>query len=176
MKRTTYLLSITALVTLALCACTGIQRASTTADAVAVLSPTQGNQAHGTVYFTRVKDGVRIDGEVTGLTPGAHGFHIHEKGDCSAPDASSAGGHYNPMKMPHGSPSSAQRHLGDFGNIEANTSGLAKFSRIDHAATLDGPNSIIGHAVVVHADPDDLKSQPAGNAGKRVACGVIGQK
>ena len=75
-----------------------------------------------------------------------------------------------------GSPSSAQRHMGDFGNIEANASGVAKFSRIDQTATLDGPNSIIGHAVVVHVDPDDLKSQPAGNAGKRVACGVIGKK
>ena len=176
MTRKTYLLSSTVLTMFALCGCTGMQRASQTADAVAVLSPTQGNDAHGTVYFTRVKDGVRIDGEITSLKPGSHGFHIHEKGDCSAPDASSAGGHYNPTKMPHGSPSSAQRHMGDFGNIEANASGVAKFSRIDQTATLDGPNWIIGHAVAVHADPDDLKSQPAGNAGKRVACGVIGKK
>ncbi len=146
------------------------------ADAIAALSPTQGNEAHGNIYFTKVKEGVRIDGEISGLKPGSHGFHIHEKGDCSAPDGMSAGGHYNPDKMPHGSPSSAQRHAGDFGNIEANNSGVAKFSRIDHTATLEGLNSIVGHAVIVHADPDDMKTQPTGNAGKRVACGVIGAK
>jgi Cu-Zn family superoxide dismutase len=152
---------------------TNNNKAASKADAVAVLSPTQGNDVRGTIYFTKVSGGVRIDGEVTGLKPGSHGFHIHEKGDCSAPDAASAGGHYNPTKMPHGSPSSAERHMGDFGNIEANSAGIARFSRIDRTATLEGENSVIGHGVIVHADPDDLKSQPAGNAGKRVACGVI---
>jgi Cu-Zn family superoxide dismutase len=174
MKRTTYHWATTILLTLGFCGCATIREHN--ADAIAVLSPTQGNEARGNLYFTRVKDGVRIDGEITGLKPGPHGFHIHEKGDCSAPDATSAGGHYNPDKMPHGSPSSTQRHAGDFGNIEANSSGVAKFSLIDHTATLDGPNSILGHAVIVHADPDDMKTQPTGNAGKRVACGVIGKK
>ena len=174
MKRTTYFWASLIVVAIGLSGCaTNKDAAAKKADAIAVLSPTQGNEVRGTVYFTKVADGVRIDGEVTGLKPGSHGFHIHEKGDCSAPDAASAGGHYNPTKMPHGSPSSAERHMGDFGNIEANSAGVARFSRIDRSATVEGPNSIIGHGVIVHADPDDLKSQPAGNAGKRVACGVI---
>jgi Cu-Zn family superoxide dismutase len=143
-------------------------------DATATLNPTKDSNVKGTVSFTKLKDGVRIDGEVTGLTPGAHGFHIHEKGDCSAPDATSAGGHYNPTDMPHGAPDAALRHVGDFGNIDANASGVAKFSHVDHVISLEGPNSIIGHAVIVHAQADDLKTQkPPGNAGARVACGVV---
>jgi len=174
MKRTTYFWVVSLVAAAALCGCaSNSMKAQKKADAIAVLSPTQGNDVRGTVYFTKVAEGVRIDGEVTGLKPGSHGFHIHEKGDCSAPDAASAGGHFNPTKMPHGSPSSAERHLGDFGNIEANSSGVARFSRVDRSATLEGANTILGHAVIVHADPDDLKSQPAGNAGKRVACGII---
>ena len=173
MKRITYLGTSIIIAAVGLCGCATSSSTAKKADAIAVLSPTQGNEVRGTIYFTKVASGVRIDGEVTGLKPGSHGFHIHEKGDCSAPDAASAGGHYNPTKMPHGAPSSAERHLGDFGNIEANSAGVARFSRIDRSATLEGANSIIGHGVIVHADPDDLKSQPAGNAGKRVACGVI---
>src|SRR5439155_26073181 len=124
------------------------------------------------VYFIKVSDGVRVEGEVTGLKPGKHGFHVHEKGDCSAPDASSAGSHYNPSGMPHGEPGAAKRHAGDFGNIEANAGGIARFSMVDHTITVEGPNSVIGHGLIVHANPDDF-SQPVGNAGPRVACGVI---
>ena len=171
MKRTSYLIATTILVSAALCGCTSIREQ--TAEGIAVLSPTQGSIAQGTIYFGRAMDGVRIDGEITGLKPGPHGFHIHEKGDCSAPDGASAGGHYNPTGMPHAAPYAVQRHMGDLGNIVADATGVAKISQVDHAARLDGPNSIIGHAVIVHADPDDFKSQPAGNAGKRVACGVI---
>ena len=144
------------------------------ADATAALNPTKDSNVKGTVSFTKVRDGVRITGEITGLTPGAHGFHVHEKGDCSAPDATSAGGHYNPTDMPHGAPDAALRHVGDFGNIEADASGVAKFSYVDHVIMIDGPNSIIGRAVIVHAKPDDFRTQsPPGNAGPRVACGVI---
>ena len=114
-----------------------------------------------------------MEGEINGLTPGKHGFHIHEKGDCSAADASSAGGHFNPTGMPHGGRRGSQRHLGDLGNITADKSGIARFAFTDGWITLAGVNSIIGHAVVVHAQADDLKSQPSGNAGARVACGVI---
>jgi len=146
------------------------------ADAMAVVSPTQGNEVRGTIYFTKMTEGVRIDGEVTGLKPGTHGFHIHDKGDCASPDGMSAGGHFNPTKMKHGAPGTSQRHLGDYGNIEANTSGVARFSIVDRGATLEGTNSIIGHAVIVHADRDDLATDPTGNAGKRVACGVIEKK
>ena len=146
-------------------------------DAVAILNPTQaspGNEVKGTVSFTLVSGGVRIDGEITGLTPGSHGFHVHDKADCSAPDAMSAGGHYNPTDMPHGSPDAILRHIGDFGNIDADASGVAKFTKVDHVITLEGPNSIIGHSLIVHAKPDDLKTQnPPGNAGARLACGII---
>src|SRR5256885_6359060 len=126
MKRTTYLSAMTIILAAALSGCQSLREQN--ADAVAVLNPTQGNNVHGTVYFTRIAGGVRIDGEINGLKPGTHGFHIHDKGDCSAPDAMSAAGHYNPTGQPHGAPYSVQRHMGDFGNIEANASGVAKFS------------------------------------------------
>src|SRR5437868_11912085 len=102
MKKIASFWAISILLALGVFGCASIRQQS--ADAIAVLSPTQGNDARGTVYFTRLKDGVRVDGEISGLKPGSHGFHIHDKGDCSSPDANSAGGHYNPTGMPHGSP------------------------------------------------------------------------
>ena len=178
MKRNIYLSISILIAAFALVACGTVKErvVSHKADAVATLNPTKDSTVTGDIYFTKVADGVRINGDVKGLTPGSHGFHIHEKGDCSAPDAASAGGHYNPTDMPHGDPAAALRHIGDFGNIEADASGVAKFTRVDHVIKLDGPTSIIGHAVIVHAKADDLKSQPAGNAGARVACGIIGAK
>lgn len=150
--------------------------AETMMEARAQLQPTQGNQVTGTVVFRQETDGVRIIAELEGF-PGAgrHGFHVHEKGDCSAPDATSAGGHYNPHGTPHGSPDdpAEQRHAGDFGNIEADEDGRARYDRLDPLIQLTGPESIIGRAVLVHADPDDLTSQPAGESGDRVACGII---
>jgi Cu-Zn family superoxide dismutase len=178
-KRKTYVVGLTALLAISICGCkSGSQGVlSHKADALVVLNPTQGNNVQGTIYFTKVREGVRVQGEITGLKPGLHGFHIHEKGDCSSPDAMSAGPHYDPThQMPHGAPTAMQRHMGDFGNIEANAAGVAKISMVDRTITLDGPDTIAGHAVIVHADPDDLKSQPAGKAGARVACGVIGRK
>ena len=130
-------------------------QAESVTKAVAVLSPTKGSSVSGTVAFTKVEGGVKIVGEVTGLTPGQHGFHIHEFGDCSAPDAT-----------PH--------HAGDFGNLEADASGKAHYERVDTTISLDGADSIVGHGVIVHEKADDLKTQPTGNAGARVACGVIG--
>lgn len=141
--------------------------------AVAVLGPTQGNNVTGTITFTEQKNGVRVTADVRGLTPGSHGFHVHEKGDCSAPDAQSAGGHFNPDNAPHAGPDAAQRHAGDLGNIEADSSGHGRLDRVDHHLSFDGPRSILGRSVIVHAKADDLKSQPAGEAGARVACGVI---
>jgi superoxide dismutase, Cu-Zn family len=145
------------------------------ATAVAVLSPAKNNPVKGTVTFTEETQGVRVVAEITGLTPGKHGFHIHEKGDCSAADFTSAGGHWNPTNAKHGAPTSPAeaRHFGDFGNIEANEQGVARFARTFQWLTFTGTNSVLGKAVVVHADPDDLTSQPAGNAGARIACGVI---
>ncbi len=142
--------------------------------AVAVLRPTEGSEVEGVVQFTRTAEGIRIEATVSGLTPGRHGFHIHAWGDCSAPDATSAGGHFNPTGQSHGAPDSPTRHVGDLGNLEAGENGLASYSRVDTVVAFSGPRSIIGRAVIVHAAEDDLTSQPTGNAGGRLACGVIG--
>ncbi|MFA5514847.1 MAG: superoxide dismutase family protein [Desulfuromonadales bacterium] len=144
--------------------------------AVAQLQPTQGHDVRGTVTFTQKAEGVAIEASVQGLSPGKHGIHVHEVGDCSAPDASSAGEHYNPQGSPHGAPDNppAQRHVGDLGNIEVGPEGdAATYKRTDQVIQLQGKESIIGKAVVIHAGPDDLTSQPAGDSGPRVACGVI---
>ena len=142
--------------------------------AVAVLSPTDGNNVSGIVTFNKVDGGVKVVAHIEGLTPGKHGFHIHEYGDCGSPDATSAGGHFNPGGNRHGAPEDNNRHAGDIGNITADSSGAAHLEWIDPDMTMDGPNSIIGRGVIVHVNEDDLKTQPTGNAGARVACGVIG--
>jgi Cu-Zn family superoxide dismutase len=141
---------------------------------VAVLVPTQGNDVRGTVKFTKVAGGVRVVADITGLKPGEHGFHIHEFGDASSADGMAAGGHFNPAKENHGAPTAAVRHAGDLGNIKADASGHATLDQVDAKLSLDGAASIVGRAVVVHANPDDLTTQPTGNAGGRVAVGVIG--
>src|SRR5882724_173687 len=152
------------------------EKPSAPLKAIAVMHPTEGNKVSGTVTFTEVADGVQVHAELTGLTPGKHGFHVHEFGDCSAADASSAGAHFNPTNQPHAAPDATARHVGDMGNIEADTSGAAKLDYLDHNMSLaNDERSIIGRSVVVHAKADDLKSQPAGDSGARVACGVIGR-
>ena len=114
--------------------------------------------------------------KIVGLAPGNHGFHVHEFGDCTAADGSSAGGHFNPTNQPHAGPDADARHVGDMGNIEADASGAAKLDYLDHSMSLaNDDRSIIGRSVVVHAKADDFKSQPAGDSGARVACGVIGR-
>jgi Cu-Zn family superoxide dismutase len=142
--------------------------------AVAVLTPSSGSSVHGVITFTKEGDGIHVTGKIEGLTPGTHGFHVHEFGDCSAPDATSAGGHFNPSGEPHAAPEAEKRHEGDLGNVEADANGVANYDRVDKVLKFNGKGSIIGRSVVVHGNPDDLKSQPAGNAGPRVACGVIG--
>lgn len=142
-------------------------------EAAAVLEPTDGNAVTGTVQFIRQGDGVRVVAEISGLTPGEHGFHIHEHGDCSAMDGTSAGGHFNPDGQPHGSPDAAQHHRGDLGNLTADGSGIAKMDRVFEFLKLNGTESIVGRGLIIHADADDLTTQPTGNAGARVACGVI---
>jgi Cu-Zn family superoxide dismutase len=145
-----------------------------TEKAIAVLHPTEGSSTRGIVTFTREENGIRIHAEVSGLTGEMHGFHVHEFGDCSAPDATSAGDHFNPTDMPHAGPDAEKRHAGDFGNIEADKSGKGVYDRIDTHISFSGPESIIGRAVVVHEKRDDLTSQPSGDAGSRIACGVVG--
>ena len=141
--------------------------------AVVELEPTEGNSVVGTATFTSENGSVRIEATVSGLAPGMHGIHVHENGDCSAPDASSAGGHFNPDSSMHGGPDAQERHVGDLGNLEAGQDSTAQYNRVDNIITLSGPNSIVGKALVIHSDEDDLTSQPTGNAGDRVACGVI---
>jgi len=151
------------------------EKPTTPLKAIAVLHPTEGNKVGGIVQFTEVADGVRVQAEITGLTPGKHGFHVHEFGDCSAADLASAGAHFNPTNKPHGGPDTAERHVGDMGNVEADASGTAKLDYVDHDISLtNDQRSVIGRSAVVHAKPDDLKTQPAGDSGARIACGVIG--
>jgi Cu-Zn family superoxide dismutase len=141
----------------------------------AELKPTEGSRVSGTVTFVAADGKLRVVADLQGLEPGKHGFHIHEKGDCSAPDASSAGGHFNPVGTPHGAQTdpAEKRHVGDLGNVEADADGKAHLELTDQIIALEGENSIVGKAVVVHAKADDLTSQPTGDAGGRLACGVI---
>jgi Cu-Zn family superoxide dismutase len=142
-------------------------------SAVAVLSPAPNGKVKGQITFREETEGVRVTANVEGLTPGKHGFHIHEKGDCSAPDFTSAGGHFNPTNSKHGSPTDAEKHVGDFGNLEANEQGVARFERVFSWLSFKGTNSILNKAVIVHEKADDLQTQPTGNAGGRIACGII---
>ena len=141
-------------------------------EAVAVIVPTKasGGNVGGAITLKREKGYVLVTGEVTGLKPGKHGFHIHMFGDLRSPDGMSAGGHYNPHNLPHGGPDAKEHHEGDLGNIEANAQGVAK---VDVKATGVDLHHIVGRSIVVHADADDLKSQPAGNAGPRIGVGAI---
>jgi Cu-Zn family superoxide dismutase len=155
---------------------TPAEKPSAPLQAIAVLHPTAGNKVSGTVKFTEVADGVQVNAELAGLTPGEHGFHVHEFGDCSATDASSAGAHFNPTNKPHAGPDAPDRHVGDMGNVEADASGKAKLEYVDHQISLtNDQQSVIGRSVVVHMKRDDLKSQPSGDSGARIACGVIGR-
>lgn len=143
--------------------------------AYAIINPSPDSECVGVVSFMEVPDGIRIVADVAGLKPGLHGFHIHEHGDCGGEGMANAGGHYNPTNTPHGGPDSPldQRHVGDMGNLDANDDGIAHYNRVDKIISLKGDQSIIGKSVIVHADPDDLKTQPTGNAGKKIGCGVI---
>ncbi len=142
--------------------------------AVAVLHPTAGNTAQGTVTFTQEEGGVRVVANITGVPAGEHGFHIHEFGDCSAADATSAGGHFNPDNMEHGAQNAKARHVGDLGNVTADAENKVTLNLLDARLSLNGPHAIIGRGLILHAKPDDFATQPTGNAGGRIACGVIG--
>lgn len=150
------------------------QPAPAVTKAIAVVHPLGESKVKGVVTFTQQENGVEIVAEVTGLEAGEHGFHIHEFGDCSMADGTCAGGHFNPTGAAHGGPNDEERHAGDFGNLKADSSGKATYKRVDKMIQLNGPHSIVGRAVIIHAGRDDLKSQPSGDAGARVGCGVIG--
>ncbi|HET9819195.1 MAG TPA: superoxide dismutase family protein [Rhodanobacteraceae bacterium] len=146
------------------------------ARAHAMLASASDSDVTGKLAFVSTDQGVRITGRIAGLKPDStHGFHIHEHGDCSTPDASSAGGHFNPMQQPHGHPAQGPRHAGDLPNQTADAEGVATVDVLAHDVELGtgGSTDILGGAVIVHAKPDDYTSQPSGDAGARIACGVI---
>jgi len=168
MKQTLGFLTIAALVA----GCTTM--APSGPAAVAVLEATKGNTAGGTVNFLQKGDKVVVIARVAGLSPGNHGFHIHEKGDCSSGDGMSAGGHFNPHGKPHAVTSTPDRHAGDMPMLIADGYGDANLTvELDVITVGSGAADVIGKSVIVHKDPDDFKTQPTGNSGARVACGVI---
>jgi superoxide dismutase, Cu-Zn family len=144
-------------------------------SASAVLDSTKGNTAGGKVEFVQKGDKVWVSANVSGLTPGPHGFHIHEKGDCSSGDGMSAGGHFNPTGKKHGAPTMPDHHAGDMPALIADGTGNASFKAELEGITIGdgGANDIVGKSVIVHKDPDDFSTQPTGNSGARVACGAI---
>lgn len=142
--------------------------------AIALLHPTQGNEARGTVTFSAADQGVKVEARVSGLTPGKHAYHVHLLGDCSAPDGTSAGTHFNFSGSSKNPPADIQRITGNLGELQAGENGRATATATIEDAHLQGPFSIIGRSVVVHAQANDPQSPPIGAAGARVACGVIG--
>ena len=142
--------------------------------ASASLASTSGYTARGTVTFTQTRDGaVDVNVKLNGVPPGVHGFHVHENGDCGD-NGNAAGGHFNPMSTSHGAPDTPAHHSGDFGNVTADVNGNVNTHFTTRSITIDsGTSSAVGHAVILHANPDDLTTQPTGNAGARIACGVV---
>jgi Cu-Zn family superoxide dismutase len=143
--------------------------------ATARLGPVGNSSVAGAATFAEIDEGLRIEVTVTGLSPGQHGLHLHEEGDCSAPDASSAGSHFSPDEDPHGAPgdSADEHHAGDLGNLTVNADGSAQVTRDDPELSLIGEYGVVGKALIVHSGADDLVSQPSGESGTPVACGVI---
>jgi Cu-Zn family superoxide dismutase len=139
------------------------------------MMPTKGNTASGLVTFTQSGPKVLVTAEIRGLKPNAeHGFHIHEKGDCSSGDGMSTGGHFNPTTQAHGAHGTGSHHSGDLPSLVADANGIAKLKFESSTITVDsGVTNIIGRGLIVHRDPDDYKTQPTGNAGPRLACAVI---
>lgn len=150
-----------------------IEKGAEIQSASANLNSVNSSEVTGKVTFNKVPGGIEIVADIEGLAPGKHGFHIHEHGSCGGEGASEAGGHFNPTNHSHAGPDSADRHVGDLGNLEADDNGYAHYERIDKIIALEGPNSIIGRSVIVHVDEDDFTTQPTGNAGARAACGII---
>lgn len=141
-------------------------------QAKATINPISGQKVKGIVTFEQTKEGVKIVADLEGLSPGKHGFHIHEHGDCGS-DGAAAGGHFNPSKSMHGGPDSFIRHAGDLGNVVADSKGNAHYERVDAVIQLNGPQTVVGRSIIVHEKEDDFVTQPTGASGNRIGCGVI---
>lgn len=167
----------TALATVALlaAACASTPAAPEGAQARATIESRSGSSVTGTATFTeRSTGGVKVVVHIENATPGTHGLHVHENGDCSDAEAKLAGGHFNPGGMPHAGPTEMKRHAGDLGNIEIKANGKGDLELVTDLLTVrPGPNSVVGKAVVFHEKVDDLKTQPTGDAGGRFGCGVV---
>ncbi|MFA5503796.1 MAG: superoxide dismutase family protein [Vulcanimicrobiota bacterium] len=157
------------------------KKATKTTRAVAVLVSSEVKEAPeqkflGQVFFEKKDGKIHVTGKIQGLKPnGVHGFHIHEFGDFTKPDGTSAGGHFNPEDHPHAGPEAAHRHAGDLGNVKADANGVVTLDlMVEGIALKKGDNAIVGRALVLHAGQDDLQSQPSGDAGSRIGVGVIG--
>lgn len=153
----------------------GFGSGGNTASASAALQPTRGNSTAGSVRFTQHGDRVLVMGEVRGLKPNSeHGFHVHEKGDCSSGDGNSAGGHFNPQGRAHGRHGMGAHHVGDLPSLRSDAAGVARFNFESRSIAVgSGDADVVGRGLIVHANPDDYTTQPTGNAGARLACAVI---
>jgi Cu-Zn family superoxide dismutase len=169
---TVFLLS---LVVTSLAGCAAPSAAPPAPSATAKLEATRGNTATGTVTFVQSGEVVKVSGSISGLKPHAeHGFHVHEKGDCSSGDGMSAGGHFNPGGKAHGHHGMGDHHTGDLPSLKADAAGVATFNFESRTIRVGSTaNDIVGKGLIVHRDPDDYKTQPTGNAGPRLACAVI---
>jgi Cu-Zn family superoxide dismutase len=160
------LLTLTALVAMSCASARGPM-------AMATVQPIGSSLPRGTVHFQDTPDGVEVQIDLTGVPQGAHGFHLHETGDCGS-GGSAAGAHFNPMNMPHAGPDAVSHHAGDLGNISAGPDGEVHTRFTTRSITVrEGPTSVIGRAVILHVNRDDLTTQPSGNAGNPIACGVV---
>jgi len=153
--------------------CTSMNSASTGPKATATISAISGSNVSGVVNFRELSGGaVEVHAVLSGVPAGVHGFHIHDKGDCGD-NGNAAGGHFNPAGAPHAAPTVDPHHAGDFGNVTADAYNKVETTFTTHSITVSpGPNSVVGHAVILHGNPDDLTTQPSGNAGPRIGCGV----
>ncbi len=148
------------------------------ASAKAIMDAASGSDVKGEATFTEVSGKVRFELSVQNIAPGVHAVHLHDKGDCSAADASSAGGHWNPTMKPHGRRGDGSNyHKGDVGNMEVGQDGKGTLSLLVEGWTIGGADTtnILGKSVIIHEKADDFESQPSGNAGSRISCGVIKQ-
>lgn len=171
-KRVIHALNVSAALLL-LVGCSSLGFMAGHPDAVAQVSPLDGGTVYGKASFTQQGEMVLVEADLEGLAPGKHGFHIHEHGDCGGVSGASAGAHFDTLGHAHGEPALVTSHEGDLGNLWADSKGHARLSLRSKWLRLSGDQSILGRSIVVHSLPDDLTSQPGGNSGGRIACGLI---